>query len=313
MELLANGNAVESVKPAPKNPGPLEFIINPGDTSSNKEENHYSSFKELRKYLDSLIQNKEIKKGYEIDVFYSCGPTINSISELNINERFVGAFVSNKDGEHEAEGKKYIVKDGKITQIEELVENPDDFDHDGITNDEDNCPKKYGPKENNGCPIEIPVLDSDDNDQDGVSNIDDECPDEYGHKDNNGCPNFKVQYESENLGFRVYSNLPEDHKSKSKYTMKVEVVGKHTSAKKKISESIKIDPYQSYLFPKNKDQADSAFKLWSAADQKKLNEVEVQIIIFKDGQKLQTLKPVTPIGGWKFGCNDSEHCGFTKN
>lgn len=55
----------------------------------------------------------------------------------------------------------------------------DDWDHDGVPNAQDRCPREPGPPELDGCP---------DRDGDGVPDIDDKCPDVPGPVANDGCP-----------------------------------------------------------------------------------------------------------------------------
>lgn len=67
-----------------------------------------------------------------------------------------------------------------------------DFDNDGVSDFEDNCPKIYGPQDNNGCPEPVepdPVEEaSKDSDGDGILDKDDQCPKVVGPSNNNGCP-----------------------------------------------------------------------------------------------------------------------------
>ncbi len=55
----------------------------------------------------------------------------------------------------------------------------DDFDHDGVPNAQDRCPREPGPAALEGCP---------DRDGDGIPDIDDKCPDQPGPVQNDGCP-----------------------------------------------------------------------------------------------------------------------------
>ena len=54
-----------------------------------------------------------------------------------------------------------------------------DADHDGIADEEDDCPFVFGIKALNGCP---------DADMDGIADKDDKCPNEAGDKKTMGCP-----------------------------------------------------------------------------------------------------------------------------
>ncbi len=56
---------------------------------------------------------------------------------------------------------------------------PEDADADGITDDEDECPREPGPAATAGCP---------DQDGDQVADRDDACPQEAGPRANQGCP-----------------------------------------------------------------------------------------------------------------------------
>jgi pSer/pThr/pTyr-binding forkhead associated (FHA) protein len=64
-----------------------------------------------------------------------------------------------------------------------------DSDSDGISDEDDACPKKKGPIENNGCPYA-------DSDRDGTPDKDDDCEYEYGPADNGGCP-YVEEYEED--------------------------------------------------------------------------------------------------------------------
>jgi outer membrane protein OmpA-like peptidoglycan-associated protein len=55
----------------------------------------------------------------------------------------------------------------------------DDWDHDGVPNSKDQCPREPGPAELDGCP---------DRDGDGIPDKDDKCPDQPGPVQNDGCP-----------------------------------------------------------------------------------------------------------------------------
>ena len=56
-----------------------------------------------------------------------------------------------------------------------------DDDGDGVTNDEDACPKEAGPAASKGCPVK-------DTDGDGIVDAADKCPREAGPAENQGCP-----------------------------------------------------------------------------------------------------------------------------
>ncbi len=56
-----------------------------------------------------------------------------------------------------------------------------DRDHDGVPDDEDECPDVPGPVSNKGCPEK-------DTDGDGVPDREDKCPNEPGPASNDGCP-----------------------------------------------------------------------------------------------------------------------------
>ena len=57
----------------------------------------------------------------------------------------------------------------------------DDYDKDGILNNEDRCPRVPGPRDNQGCPWS-------DTDKDGLTDNVDRCPIDPGPKENQGCP-----------------------------------------------------------------------------------------------------------------------------
>lgn len=54
-----------------------------------------------------------------------------------------------------------------------------DADHDGIADEDDQCPYVFGTKEMNGCP---------DSDMDGIADNEDKCPKVAGGKETMGCP-----------------------------------------------------------------------------------------------------------------------------
>ena len=56
-----------------------------------------------------------------------------------------------------------------------------DDDGDGVTNDEDACPREAGPAASKGCPVK-------DTDGDGIVDSADKCPREAGPAENQGCP-----------------------------------------------------------------------------------------------------------------------------
>ncbi|MFZ5444553.1 MAG: OmpA family protein [Myxococcota bacterium] len=61
-----------------------------------------------------------------------------------------------------------------------------DWDHDGVPNGADRCPREPGEKENQGCPWP-------DRDGDGTTDPFDNCPDEPGPPNNAGCPKEQPQ------------------------------------------------------------------------------------------------------------------------
>ncbi len=61
-----------------------------------------------------------------------------------------------------------------------------DWDHDGLTNGVDHCPREFGPKENDGCPWP-------DRDDDSVIDPIDNCPTVPGPPENAGCPPGRPQ------------------------------------------------------------------------------------------------------------------------
>jgi outer membrane protein OmpA-like peptidoglycan-associated protein len=69
-------------------------------------------------------------------------------------------------------------------QDEDGCPDPDN-DGDGILDADDRCPMDAGPKENEGCPIKAET--EGDRDGDGVSDEFDNCPDEPGSAENQGC------------------------------------------------------------------------------------------------------------------------------
>jgi Outer membrane protein and related peptidoglycan-associated (lipo)proteins len=64
---------------------------------------------------------------------------------------------------------------------QKAVKSLQDRDHDGVPDDEDECPDVPGPVSNKGCPEK-------DTDGDGVIDRDDKCPNEPGPASNDGCP-----------------------------------------------------------------------------------------------------------------------------
>lgn len=91
------------------------------------------------------------------------------------------AFVNPKeDDEPEApREERPDCTDGTAYRIDRC---PDlDWDHDGVKNGVDRCPKEPGEKENDGCPWP-------DRDGDGTFDPFDNCPDERGPSNNAGCP-----------------------------------------------------------------------------------------------------------------------------
>ncbi len=73
----------------------------------------------------------------------------------------------------------------------------DDFDHDGVPNAKDHCPRDAGPAALDGCP---------DRDGDEIPDRDDKCPDQPGPVQNGGCPVKEdeplVQIETERLSLK---------------------------------------------------------------------------------------------------------------
>jgi outer membrane protein OmpA-like peptidoglycan-associated protein len=73
----------------------------------------------------------------------------------------------------------------------------DDWDHDGVPNAKDQCPREPGPAELDGCP---------DRDGDGIPDKDDKCPDQPGPVQNDGCPIAEgeplVEIETERLSLK---------------------------------------------------------------------------------------------------------------
>jgi len=73
----------------------------------------------------------------------------------------------------------------------------EDWDHDGVPNSKDRCPREPGPAELDGCP---------DRDGDGIPDIDDKCPDQPGPVQNEGCPLKEdeplVEIENERLSLK---------------------------------------------------------------------------------------------------------------
>ena len=121
-KLLENGNGVDSVKPAPEELGKLEFIINPGVKSLNKAENHYSSFKELRKHLDSLIQNKKIKKGDLIVVHHNVFTKPEPINEPGPENEIEEPENKIEEPENEIEEPENEIEEPKKPKEEEKEE-----------------------------------------------------------------------------------------------------------------------------------------------------------------------------------------------
>jgi len=77
-----------------------------------------------------------------------------------------------------------------------------DTDGDGISDEDDDCPKVPGLAAFNGCP---------DTDGDGVMDADDRCPTEAGPASNKGCPELPVEtqatldYAAQNIQFETGS------------------------------------------------------------------------------------------------------------
>jgi outer membrane protein OmpA-like peptidoglycan-associated protein len=73
----------------------------------------------------------------------------------------------------------------------------EDWDHDGVPNAKDECPREAGPAELDGCP---------DRDGDGIPDKDDKCPDQAGPVQNDGCPVAEgeplVEIETERLSLK---------------------------------------------------------------------------------------------------------------
>jgi outer membrane protein OmpA-like peptidoglycan-associated protein len=73
----------------------------------------------------------------------------------------------------------------------------EDWDHDGVPNSKDQCPREAGPAELDGCP---------DRDGDGIPDKDDKCPDQPGPVQNEGCPLKEdeplVEIENERLSLK---------------------------------------------------------------------------------------------------------------
>ncbi|HEX9398647.1 MAG TPA: OmpA family protein [Anaeromyxobacter sp.] len=73
----------------------------------------------------------------------------------------------------------------------------DDYDHDGVPNAKDQCPRDAGPAALDGCP---------DRDGDEIPDRDDKCPDKPGPVQNDGCPVAEdeplVQIETERLSLK---------------------------------------------------------------------------------------------------------------
>jgi OOP family OmpA-OmpF porin len=91
------------------------------------------------------------------------------------------AFVNPAEPEETGEARvaKPDCTEGTAYRIEAC---PDlDWDHDGVKNGVDTCPKVPGEKENDGCPWP-------DRDEDGTPDPFDNCPDVKGPSNNAGCP-----------------------------------------------------------------------------------------------------------------------------
>lgn len=75
--------------------------------------------------------------------------------------------------------KNKIIKPKAEKIISDVLDN--DFDKDGIPNEEDVCPYEYGVQKYNGCPFK-------DTDKDGVTDDVDLCPELFGSGNISGCP-----------------------------------------------------------------------------------------------------------------------------
>ena len=84
----------------------------------------------------------------------------------------IGLLFLLKKEKKRKEKKKPLLEEQKLSRAE-------DYDRDGVANEEDECPREAGPVDLNGCP---------DTDGDGTADLADGCPDVPGPKDLQGCP-----------------------------------------------------------------------------------------------------------------------------
>lgn len=116
-----------------------------------------------------------------VELSLLCGPGWGLVPDAVSGRVLFGlAFVNPAEPEAEpAPERRPDCTDGTPYRVEAC---PDlDWDHDGVLNGVDRCPKEPGEKENQGCPWP-------DRDGDGTADVFDNCPDARGPSNNAGCP-----------------------------------------------------------------------------------------------------------------------------
>ena len=131
-----------------------------------------------------------------------------------------GVFKKKKDEPKEEAKEEEIKKE--VIKKEDLVK---DRDHDGVTDDKDECPDTPGVVALNGCP---------DRDGDGVADKDDKCPDSVGVAKYNGCPIPDTDHDGVNDEEDKCPTVPGTVANKGCPAIKKEVVAKVAGTAKKI-------------------------------------------------------------------------------
>lgn len=132
-----------------------------------------------------------------------------------------GVFKKKKEEQKEEEEKKEEVKK-EIIKKEDLVK---DRDHDGVTDDKDDCPDSAGVVALNGCP---------DRDGDGIADKDDKCPDTVGVAKYQGCPIPDSDGDGVNDDEDKCPNSKGDSTNKGCPVIKKELMSKVSATGKKI-------------------------------------------------------------------------------
>jgi outer membrane protein OmpA-like peptidoglycan-associated protein len=134
----------------------------------------------------------------------------------------------------------------KIVEVVKKVDTTRDRDHDGVTDDKDECPDSAGVVALNGCPDKdgdgipdkndkcpdvsgsakyggCPVPDSD---SDGVNDDEDKCPNARGSAKNHGCPEIQKEVERKvsAAAKKIYFRMGQDVIQKKSYPRLNEIV-----------------------------------------------------------------------------------------